>query len=144
MFLPNSRVIAIEGGKIQILPSGNYAEDYRGGIAGGVSSGGGLSETDPVWTAEKENYYEKTEINSTQLEDQNGVLGVKTSWLISLINSFGFINSDNVAYENETNTFTEKQNFEGGINLEENATISRSDADSRMWIDETGNFNFMN
>ena len=47
-FLPVARTIIQKNGGISLLPNGFYAEDYRGGIAGGISSGGGLSEADPL------------------------------------------------------------------------------------------------
>lgn len=56
-FLPAVRVIVnSQSNELQTLPNGLYGEDYRGGVAGGVSSGGGLTEADPVWSAEKVNY----------------------------------------------------------------------------------------
>ena len=56
-FMPVARMILnSQSDEAQILPSGEYAIDYRGGVAGGVSSGGGLAEIDPVWTADKPNY----------------------------------------------------------------------------------------
>jgi len=63
-FLPVARMILNEGGGAEILPNGMYAIDYRGGVAGGVSSGGGLTEQDPVWTLDKPNYW-KSDGSST-------------------------------------------------------------------------------
>jgi hypothetical protein len=52
MFLPVARMIFnTNSGEAQIIVNSNYAIDYRGGVAGGVSSGGGLVEADPVFTA---------------------------------------------------------------------------------------------
>ena len=66
-FLPVARMVLNEGNGANILPNGMYAEDYRGGVAGGANSGGGLTESDPVWSLEKDNYFNKTETNSTGL-----------------------------------------------------------------------------
>lgn len=63
--LPVFRTIINTNSKeFQTLPNGGYADDYRGGIAGGVSSGGGLSESDPVWTSDKSDYSTTTESNN--------------------------------------------------------------------------------
>jgi len=55
-FIPVARTVIKKGSTAQLLPTGSYAEDYRGGVAGGASSGGGLSEVDPIWTVEKTDY----------------------------------------------------------------------------------------
>ena len=60
-FVPVARTIIKKGDGAQLLPTGAYAEDYRGGIAGGASSGGGLSEVDPIWTVDKPNYLRNDE-----------------------------------------------------------------------------------
>jgi len=57
-FLPTARTIINSlSDEFQVLPDGNYAIDYRGGIAGGIGSGGGIAESDPIWTADKVNYW---------------------------------------------------------------------------------------
>lgn len=61
-FLPVARMIIQEGGIAQLLPQGDYAADYRGGIAGGVASGGGVTEVDPIWITEKTDYFTKSDI----------------------------------------------------------------------------------
>jgi len=109
-------------------------------------------------------------INTTQMEDNNGVLNILVSWLTSLfyqksevynktetynrsevyntteIDDKNYINSTNVAYYNNTNTWAENQNFSknitmngGSLNLDKNATITRSDSGTKMFIDELGN-----
>lgn len=48
-FLPIARMIFnTNSHEAQILPNGLYAVDYRGGIAGGAASGGGIAESDPL------------------------------------------------------------------------------------------------
>jgi len=48
-YLPVARtIINSQSDLLQLLPNSQYAEDYRGGVAGGVSSGGGISEADPL------------------------------------------------------------------------------------------------
>ena len=68
-FVPVAKTIIKKGDSAQLLPNGAYAEDYRGGVAGGASSGGGLSEVDPVWTVDKPNYLRNDE--NANLTDYN-------------------------------------------------------------------------
>lgn len=87
-FIPVGRMIMINapgGTEAQILPNGRYIEDYRGGIAGGISSGGGLSEQDPIWTVDKPNYV-PYEFGSGNINGSGNIMttGVITSSYIDI------------------------------------------------------------
>ena len=58
--------------------------------------------------------------NSTQMQNSGGILNILESWLTSLINSI--VSFNNIAWTNQTNVFTESQNFSKNIVMTENFT----------------------
>lgn len=97
-FLPIARIIANTNSyEAQILPNGKYAIDYRGGIAGGISSGGGITEVDPVWSSDKINYFTKTEILNFNYYNSTD-FNINDYYLKS--NPFGFYNSTTLDLSN--------------------------------------------
>ena len=125
-FLPIARIIANTNSyEAQILPNGKYAIDYRGGIAGGISSGGGITEVDPVWSSDKINYVSYTgATNNLDLGNYN--VTAKTGffdYIGSLINEI-------------TKIFTKEIEISGKINLT-NGTYN-----NQIYTDENGTLTF--
>jgi len=132
-FLPTVRIVIKRGSTAQILPNGYYAEDYRGGVAGGVSSGGGLSETDPIWTADKPDYFR---VDGTSTMQGNANFGGYNITNVGTLftNNIGTVSLDEVRFEDHIslrgNELREVSSINGGgstIDIEDVFDMSGND-----------------
>ncbi|GBE19349.1 hypothetical protein BMS3Abin17_00072 [archaeon BMS3Abin17] len=63
-------------------------------------------------------YWDNLDIpNATQMENSGGTLNILESWLTTFVNTFNYITATNVAYTNESNTFTLNQTFNQNISV---------------------------
>ncbi len=63
-------------------------------------------------------YWDNLDIpNATQMENSGGTLNILESWLTTFVNSFSHITATNVAFTNQSNTFTLNQTFNQNISV---------------------------
>jgi len=97
------------------------------------SLGGGLAETDPVWSADKSNYYTSSEVDSTFLNingsNSDTTLDIRPNSIYAGENSRFYTNTDNTSY-------MEIKNFNFIGNDYPLLTATNEGGSSLMWMDQ--------
>jgi len=145
-FLPIVQTVIKKGTGIQEVSTDIYGINFRGGVANSGSSGGGVSETDPIWIAEKTDYYLKTAIDTQgEVETIWGVNLATDSEIVSGLS--GYYNSEaNLTGLLDNNYIGLTTNFGGDVSGTYGAIVVADDSHNHIYsnIDATTSANWAN